>query len=81
MVPKVDEQPQSHVRRLQIVVDLSSVFVGQLGGSFDFHDDLVEADEVWFVRLRENLALVCKLQFRLGGERTPWSVSSISRHS
>ena len=52
MVPKVDEQPQSHVRRLQIVVDLSSEFVGQLGDSFDFHDDLVEA----FFETLESLA-------------------------
>jgi len=50
-------------------VNLSSRFVGQLGGGFDFHDDLAETDEVRSVDLSQSASLVTQVQFLLGSER------------
>jgi len=46
VVPEVDEESDTETCRLEIVVDLSAMFVGKIRHGFNLNNDLLEADEV-----------------------------------
>ena len=69
VVPEVDQQAQLKAGRLEVIVDLRPVFISQFLQRFEFHDDALVADEVWFVGLRQSLSLVLQNQILL---RNKW---------
>ena len=69
MVTKIDENAKLKAGCIQIIDDLSTVLVHQLGNGFELGDDLVEADQVRFVGFAERVSLVAKVQTRLSDER------------
>jgi len=68
VISEVDEKTKSKSSRLQIVVNLCSMFVSEFGDRFDLQNDPVEADKVRLVYLSQFVALVTQLQFLLSGE-------------
>jgi hypothetical protein len=66
---EIDEQTQLKPRAIQIIEQLRTVFVDQLGHRLDLNDDLVETDIIRLVLLLQFLSLILQGQHLLGGKR------------
>jgi hypothetical protein len=65
MVTEVYKQARSVAGCFQVVEDLCSMFVCDLGDRLQFDDDLIETNQVGLVGLSQRLAFVGQLQFWL----------------
>src|ERR1035441_8742527 len=69
IMTKIDKESDFMPGSVEVVDDLGAMFVGQHGNGLEFHDDFLEADEVGFVGLAKETALVLQAQRFLGGKR------------
>lgn len=66
---KVEKQPEPETGGVQVVQHLCPMLRGELRYSLQLHDDLVVAQKVRSVRLRQLVSVVSELQLALGNER------------
>ncbi len=68
VMAEVDQQAEFQARRLEVVLNLRAVLVSQFRHGFQFHDDLVVADEVGLVFRAQRTVFVFQSQRHLGHE-------------
>ena len=69
VMTEVVEKPEFVASSFEVVIDLAAMRVLELGDGFEFHNDIIEANEISAVGLLEFLTVVVYLQFLLSLER------------
>ena len=65
LMSEINQEAQRHFGRVKIVNCLGTKLINNFGNGFDFHDNLIEANEVWFKMGNQSPVSISKRQLWL----------------
>lgn len=66
---EIDQKAQAMASGFQVIMDLSTVFIGEVLNSLDFNDYFAKTDKIRLVCLIQTLTFILQCEFCLGDKR------------